>query len=269
MHDSIEVHGLRIAYHRAGTGEPVVLLHGFVGDAWSTWHRQITDLANDFTVVAWDAPGAGESADPPESFRLADYTVCLSQFLRLLGLQTCHVVGLSFGSILALDLYQRAPTVARSLLLAGAYAGWTGSLPAEEVGGRLARSLRASHLSSSEFVAAMLPTMFSATAPPDRVAEFAQSVGQFHPVGFRAMARASAEADLRAILPRITVPTVLIAGAADTRSPRGVSEALHSAIPGSKIVVLDGVGHVSPVEAAERFTAQARIHLRRPGLSGE
>ncbi len=261
MRDVVDVQGLRIAYHRAGQGEPVVLLHGFVGDGWSTWHRQISDLADDFDVVAWDAPGAGESSDPPESFGLADYTRCLSQFLRFLGLDTCHVVGLSFGGILALDLYRRAPTTARSLLLAGGYAGWAGSLSADEVAARLQRSLRASHLPSSEFVSALLPSMFSASAPPDRVAEFARSVARFHPVGFRAMARASAEADLRAVLPLITVPTLLLAGTADTRSPHPVSEALHAAIRGSRIVILDGVGHVSPVEAAERFTEQARIHL--------
>jgi pimeloyl-ACP methyl ester carboxylesterase len=259
--DAVEVDGLRVAYHRAGTGEPVVLLHGFVGDSWSTWHRQIADLADDFTVVAWDAPGAGQSADPPVSFRLVDYTRCLSRFLRLLGLGSCHLVGLSFGSILALDLYREEPTVVRSLLLAGAYAGWTGSLPAEEVAGRLDRSLNASQLSPDDFTAAMLPSMFSATAPPDRVAEFARSVAEFHPVGFRAMARASAEADLRAVLPTIAVPTMLITGGSDSRSPRRVGEAMHSAIPASRLVILDGVGHASPIEAADEFTAHARSHL--------
>ena len=58
----VEVGGLTIAYERAGTGPPVALAHGFVGDARSTWDSQIEGLADEFTVIAWDAPGAGGSA---------------------------------------------------------------------------------------------------------------------------------------------------------------------------------------------------------------
>jgi pimeloyl-ACP methyl ester carboxylesterase len=63
--------GLRIAFERAGGGPPLVLLHGYVGDGPTTWRRQIDDLSDEFTVVAWDAPGVGRSSDPPESFGLA------------------------------------------------------------------------------------------------------------------------------------------------------------------------------------------------------
>ena len=73
--EMIEVDGLRIAYERAGAGPPLVLLHGYVGDGRSTWRRQIEELGDEFTVVAWDAPGVGRSADPPESFGMAGYAL--------------------------------------------------------------------------------------------------------------------------------------------------------------------------------------------------
>jgi pimeloyl-ACP methyl ester carboxylesterase len=60
----IQADGLRIAYERAGEGPPIVLLHGHVGDGRSTWRSQTDELADEFTVVAWDAPGAGRSSDP-------------------------------------------------------------------------------------------------------------------------------------------------------------------------------------------------------------
>src|SRR5688500_1343974 len=63
----VEVGGLTIAYERAGTGPPVALAHGFVGDARSTWDGQIEGLADEFTVIAWDAPGVGKSSDAPEA----------------------------------------------------------------------------------------------------------------------------------------------------------------------------------------------------------
>ena len=65
----VEVSGLRIAYEQAGEGPPLVLLHGYVGDARSTWGPQLDALSDAFTVVAWDGPGAGRSDDPPDAFR--------------------------------------------------------------------------------------------------------------------------------------------------------------------------------------------------------
>ena len=112
-------------------------------------------------MVAWDVPGAGRSSDPPESFTLRDYAECLAGFLDALGLKSVHLVGLSFGGALALEFYRRHPRTVMSLVLASAYAGWAGSLPSEIAEQRLEQSLRASHLSPEEFVATMVPTMFS------------------------------------------------------------------------------------------------------------
>jgi pimeloyl-ACP methyl ester carboxylesterase len=83
--ETVEVDGLRVAYERAGQGPPVVLLHGYVGDGATTWRRQLEELGDQFTVVAWDAPGAGGSSDPPESFGLAGYADCLAGFVGRLG----------------------------------------------------------------------------------------------------------------------------------------------------------------------------------------
>ena len=135
--ETTEVDGLQITYERAGNGPPLVLLHGYVGDGRATWHHQLDDLSDEFTVIAWDAPGAGGSSDPPESFGTAGYADALAGFVAALGLDTLHVVGLSFGGILALALYRRHPGVPRTLTLASAYAGWAGSLPAEVAGQRL------------------------------------------------------------------------------------------------------------------------------------
>jgi pimeloyl-ACP methyl ester carboxylesterase len=95
--ETVEVDGLRVGYERAGQGPPLVLLHGYVGDGATTWRGQLEGLSDRFTVVAWDAPGAGGSSDPPESFGLAGYADCLARFIGRLGLEHPHVVGLSFG----------------------------------------------------------------------------------------------------------------------------------------------------------------------------
>jgi pimeloyl-ACP methyl ester carboxylesterase len=263
--DKAEVQGLRIAYERMGNGPPLVLLHGFVGDAEGTWRRQLDGLSDDFTVVAWDAPGSGRSSDPPESFRMPDYADCLAGFVNALALDRPHVAGLSFGGALALELYRRHPTIPMTLVLAGAYAGWAGSLPPEVVEQRLRLSLELADLPADRLANAMIPTMFSASAPAESVEGFAANISAFHPAGFRAMARSSAEADLRHVLPRIDVPTLLLYGDQDVRAPLNVAEDLHAAIPTSRLVVMEGVGHASSVEAPERFNAEVRVFLRSVG----
>jgi pimeloyl-ACP methyl ester carboxylesterase len=257
----IEVDGLRIAYERAGAGPPLVLLHGYVGDGPTTWRRQLEGLCDEFTVVAWDAPGAGGSSDPPESFGMAGYADCLAGFVDRLGLEKPHVAGLSFGGALALELYRRHPAIPATLILASAYAGWGGSLPADVAEQRLQQALVLADLSPDAFVGRLLPTMFSEATPLEVVDAFAASMRAFRPAGFRAMARASAE-DLREVLPRISVPTLLVYGDKDVRAPLSVAEDLHSALSGSTLVVLPHTGHACNIEAPEAFNRAVRSFLR-------
>lgn len=259
--DMVDVDGLQIWYERAGDGPPLVLLHGYVGDGPTTWRRQIDELRDEFTVVAWNAPGVGRSSDPPESFGLAGYADCLAGFVRCLGLADPHVAGLSFGGALALELYRRHPAVPRTLILASAYAGWAGSLPADVAEQRLRQSLVVADLSPEEFVATLLPTMFSEATPADTVDRFGTSMLGFHPAGFRAMAYASAE-NVRDVLPDITVPTLLVYGDKDLRAPLSVAEDLHAAISGSTLVVLPGAGHLCTIETPDGFNGAVRTFLR-------
>jgi pimeloyl-ACP methyl ester carboxylesterase len=257
----VEVAGLRIAYRRAGSGPSLLLLHGGLSDS-REWAYQVDALTEDFDTVAWDAPGCGGSSDPPETIGLDGYADCLAAFIDELGLGRPHVAGLSFGAGLALELYRRHSRLPRSLLLASAYAGWAGSLPADVVASRVQQVLRQADLPADEVVEEWLPTLFNSSPPADVVAEVATIMRDFHPAGMRAMARAFAEADLRDVLPTIDVPTLLLYGDADQRSPRKVAEEFHAAIPGSRLVWMQGVGHQSNLEAPARFNDEARAFLR-------
>jgi len=258
--ETVEVDGLRVGYERAGQGPPLVLLHGYVGDGATTWRGQLEGLSDRFTVVAWDMPGAGMSSDPPESFGLEGYADCLAGFIGRLGLERPHVAGLSLGGALALELYRRHPGAPATLVLASAYAGWGGSLPADVAAQRLRQALAMSELSGEEFVGTLLPTMFSEGTAPEAVAAFGASMRSFHPAGLRAMARASA-GNVREVLGRIEVPTLLVYGDQDVRAPLAVAEDLHAAIPGSRLVVLPGVGHACSIEAPDEFNRVVRAFL--------
>lgn len=259
--DEIELGGHRIAYARKGEGPALVLLHGWPMDN-REWRRQFDALSDEYTVVAWDAPGAGQSSDPPETFRLPDWADCLASFIEALGLGQSHVGGLSWGGGLALELYRRHPEVVRTLILASAYAGWAGSLPAEVVEQRLQLMLRNTKLPPDQWAPALVGTSFSKSPPPDIVREAVSIVSDLHPGATRVAMQAFAEADLRDVLPRIEVPTLLLCGEEDVRAPRSVWEALHSGIHGSKLVLIPGGGHVIDIEAGERLNIEVKAFLR-------
>lgn len=259
--EQIEVEGGTIAFERAGQGPSLVLLHGGLSDH-REWRPQIDDLSDRFEVVAWDAPGCGGSTDPPEPFRMPDYGARLAAFIEILGLDRPHVLGLSWGSTLALELYRRRPDLPRTLILTAAYAGWAGSLPAATVAERLSSSLHGLETMTPEgFVRTWVASLFSHRVSSRVVEEYVAVMAGFHPRGVRQMLLAIAEADLREVLPAIDVATLLLYGEEDARSPRPVAEEMHRAIPGSELVVLPEVGHMSNLEAPVLFNQAVRRFL--------
>lgn len=265
--DTVTVSGLEITYRRAGSGDPLVLLHGAFGFDSRSWAAQFDALADEFDVVAWDNPGCGGSGDPPESFTMADYADTLAGFVTELGLGRPHVLGLSFGGALALALYARHPTVPKSLILVGAYAGWAGSLPDDEVQRRVQRISADVGRPPDAWLPTYLPGMLTESAPPGMAEQTLAQMSNIRPRANLTMAHAMANADLRGVLPRIAVPTLVLHGELDARSPLAVGRDLHAKIRGSRFVVLPGVGHLSNVESAAEFNREVRTFLRSLGSS--
>ena len=258
--ERVELDDGRVAFRRRGDGPPLVLLHGAFGDS-RDWRPQLDSLSDEFTVVAWDAPGCGGSFDPPPDYGLPGYADCLAAFIEALGLERPHVLGLSFGSGLALELFRRHPRLPRSLALVSAYAGWAGSLGRDVAEERRESFLRDAERPIGEVVREFSTTLFTDSVPAHVVDELTEVMLDSRPAMMRAMANAFADADLRDVLPLVDVPTLLLYGDADMRSPVSVGEDLHARIPGSKFVVIPGPGHMVNVEAPERFDEEVRRFL--------
>ena len=258
---TVSVSGRTIAYRCAGDGPPLVLLHGGWSDS-REWRAQLDGLSDEFTVIAWDAPGCGGSSDPPDPFPLAHYADAAAGFIRALGIERPHVLGLSFGAGLAIEVYGRHPSLPRSLVLASAYAGWAGSLPADVVTGRVRRALADADRPPGEWMASSLSGFFAGPVPQESIDEVVTIMGDVRPGGVRPMVKAFAEADLRDVLGRVSVPTLFLYGELDVRAPLAVAEDLHARVPHSELVVMPGVGHVSNIEAPVSFNAEVRRFLR-------
>lgn len=258
----VDVGDLHIAFRRAGDGPPLLLLHGAVSDS-RVWRVEIDAFADEHTVVAWDAPGCGGSSDAPDEFGMARFAACLAGFVDALRLERPHVLGHSWGSTLALELALRHPDCARSLVLVGGYAGWAGSLPPDEVERRLRFALAAADaVEVGEWDPTSMPGLFSDTMPADRARELVAIMADTRAAATRTMAHAIAASDLRDALGHIALPTLLVYGDADERSPVAIAEDLHARLPRSTLNVLPGLGHECYVEDPPAFEAAVRPFLR-------
>jgi pimeloyl-ACP methyl ester carboxylesterase len=256
----VEAGGLRLAYEREGGGRPIVFLHGFFGDH-RVWRRQ-RELADQYTFIAWDAPGCGASSIPPDGFRMSDYTDLLAEFIARLDLAQPHLVGNSFGGTLALQLASRHPGIARSVVGVDTYAGWSGSFSPEVVTQRLAASLPDLELPRKQVAAKWVTGFVTPDAPEPIKDEMRSIIADFKPHGMRLMIQALAETDLRKELRDLRLPTLLIWGAQDMRSPITVAHDLQALLEGSRLVVFERAGHLAQVEAAERLNAELRSFFR-------
>ncbi|NML54801.1 alpha/beta hydrolase [Streptomyces sp. R302] len=257
---TVQVNGLGIAYDRVGEGPPVLFLHGAAADA-RVWRPQFDALADAFTVVAWDEPGAGRSSDVPKPFGLADYAHCLAAVVESLRLGPVHIAGLSWGGTVALEFYRHHADRVRTLILVDTYAGWEGSLPAEEVRARVegARQMLAAPRGGFD---PTLPGLFAGSPPAAYVPLLEAMAAAVRPETLRSQLSLMAETDQRDLLPTVSAPTLLLWGEQDVRSPLAVARQFQEAIPDAELVVIPGAGHVSNLERPEEFNRAVRDFCR-------
>ena len=257
----IDANGVAVGYDRAGDGPPLVLVHGAASDA-RDWRPQLAALSDEFTVVAWDEPGAGRSDEVPAGFALGDWADCLAALIERLDLGPAHVGGLSWGGTVALELYRRRPELVATLILIDTYAGWKGSLPAEEVEARVA-GLREMLAAPPADFDPTLPGLFAGEPPPEVVPLLEEVAADVRPETMRIQLMLMAETDLRDVLPQIRVPTLLIWGDRDARSPLRVAYEFARVIPDAELVVIPDCGHVSNLERPAAVNQAIRAFCRR------
>ncbi len=242
---AVRVGECEVSFERVGSGPPLVLVHGAVEDH-RTWQPQMPDLAGVATVVAWDEPGCGASDDPPGDADLRWLAGALAAVVATVG--PAHVLGFSWGGTVVLELWRQRPDLVRSLVLAGTYAGWRGSLPAAEIERRVAD-------------AGDVPDVFAGPPSPEAEALLEDMASEARPATIQRNLALMAAADLSDVLPTITVPTLLLWGEQDARSTRTVARQFEAAIPDARLQLLPGAGHVANLEQPAAFTRAVRDWL--------
>ena len=248
------VRGIEMAYDdTGGSGAALVLLHGFPFDR-SMWRGQASALGGEFRVVAPDLRGLGETPLGDGAVTMEVLAEDVAALLDELSLGRVVLGGLSMGGYVAFEFFRKFPERVRALVLADTRP------QAETQEGRRAReenAQRALKEGVAPIVESLLPKLLSA-ATRERGGEVLERVRAMmlgtSPEGAAAALRAMAlRREQTELLPSINVPTLIVVGADDSITPPSDAEVMSAKISGSRLVVVEGAGHLSNVERPEEF----------------
>ncbi|MBL8121919.1 alpha/beta hydrolase [Candidatus Saccharibacteria bacterium] len=225
-------------YTRSGKGRVIVLLHGW-GDGSQSWQSFANKLASDYDVIVPDLPGFGGTEAPKEAWNVMRYAEFVRDLIHKIGVQPYAIIGHSNGGAIAVKGVGQGMFQAEKLiLLASAGVRNPRANPGLQVIAKVGK-----------VVAAPLPSkvrnklrrkLYQKAGSDLLVAEHMQDT-------FKKIVRD----DVRADAAYISTPTLLVYGDADTETPIEIAHELHSAIEGSRLLILPGVGHHVHSEAED------------------
>jgi 3-oxoadipate enol-lactonase len=243
----------------------LVFLHG-VGGGHHAWDGQLRHFADrGYPSHAWDQPGYGHSATV-EPYDLEQVSLSLKRLIDALGGEPVVLVGHSMGGMIAQEAYARFPQIARALVLGFTSASFAG-------GTQFAKRFIAERIgpldegeTMAQIAARLLPALRGRKSEPQGVAHAERIMAGVPPETYRKAVRLLTAFDRQENLVRISVPTLLIAGSDDKTAPPGLMQAMAARIPDAEFVVLDGCGHLGPMDQPEAFNAALEGFLRRNRL---
>jgi pimeloyl-ACP methyl ester carboxylesterase len=261
----VDVAGTELQYVRRGTGPPLLLIQGLGAHSLHWGEPFLAALERDFELLVYDHRGVGRSAALEGDLAIPVLAADALALLDALELADAHVLGVSMGGMVAQELALMAAPRVRTLTLGCTTCGGTQSKPtAAEVVQRLTAAVLSrdrERMLRTGFELVVSPAYAS---EPAHYAAFAAAAKQFPasvPVLFAQKAAFDAH-DAYARLRGLQVPTLVIHGSADELLAAINGELVASLIPGARLELLDGVGHLffweQPQRSAELVRAFAR-----------
>jgi pimeloyl-ACP methyl ester carboxylesterase len=277
----IALHGRRVIYRVAGDGPPIVLIHGMLNSS-SHWRSVALELARDYTVIAPDLIGHGDSAAPRGDYSLGAHAASIRDLLAAIGLDRASIVGHSLGGGVAMQFFYQFPQRVERLVLVS-----SGGL-----GHEVTASLRSAALPGVSPLLAMTirPRLVGALAHGGKLL---RDRGVGAGVYLQAAARAlrplqSAESrgaflqTLRAVIDvhgqRVSatdrlylleaLPTMIVWGERDNTIPLAHGREAHAAIPHNRFETIAGAAHFPHLEEPDALSALLRDFMRttQPGV---
>lgn len=240
----------------------LLLFHAFPLDA-SMWEPQVAAFKDKLPVVAVDMPGFGTSSETLDVMTMEAGAEAGLAALDAAGVDRAVVVGLSMGGYAALAFWQHHKDRVAGIVLANTRAG------ADDEAGKERRAGLANRLKEegSQFLVDGPPPLLSADASEDLWAHVKSIIAKQRPEAIAAGSLGmGARPDLSDELPGINVPALVIASTGDALIPAAATTPMAEQIPGAELVVIEGAGHLSNLEAPEEFNQALGSLLMKAGL---
>lgn len=243
----LAINGEQIAYREQGAGEPVVLVHS-IGTSSHIWETTIAALAPHFRVIAIDCRGHGGSSNRG-GFSVDAIADDLLAAASTLDLPRFHYVGISMSGLFGVTIWAKVPERLLSLTLADSYASVGVAGPP-----RVATTREALKTTSMrDFATAYVNDTLMPATPRPVYDETIDAIAGMTPKNYLQTLEAILTADVTALLATIRVPTLVIVGERDQRTPVTVSERLAAAIKDSRLVVVPEAGHLAVLDQPKTF----------------
>jgi pimeloyl-ACP methyl ester carboxylesterase len=260
---TLSVAGTELHYDRRGDGEPLLLIQGLGGNSLHWGEPFLAELERDLELVLYDHRGAGRSTAFSGDLTTAGLAADALALLDALGLERVHVLGISMGGMVAQELALAEPGRVRSLTLGCTSCGGTQSRPTDQ---EVVRTLTAAVLSGDR--ERVLRTGFELVvssafaADPANYATFSEAARRYPadiPLLMSQQAALVAH-DAYARLRGLRVPTLVIHGTEDRMLAPINGDLVASLVPGARLELLDGAGHLFFWERPQRSAQLVREH---------
>lgn len=256
------INDIQMVYTDTGNGRPVVFIHGYPFNR-TLWNEQIAALSDNFRVIAPDLRGFGQSDASNGPATMNQLAQDVAALLDHLGIARARIAGLSMGGYVALAFYKQSASRVRALILADTRAT-ADTEEAKQTREQQAEKALAEGMAG--IADAMLPKLLTpetVSKRPEIVKRVRDMMLKTKPEGAAAALRGMAQReDQTNLLPRISVPALILVGAEDAITPVADSEKMYEAIAGSRLVVLENAGHVSNLERTEQFNQELLDFLK-------
>lgn len=254
--------GARIDARVSGEGAPLFLLHGVGGcsDAWVSLRKA---LQANRRLIAWNAPGYGESTLlPGDEPTVDDYAHAALRLLDAMRIARTDIVGHSMGGLIAARLASIAPDRVGRLVLADCSSGHKSYDEAKR------KEILATRLSQDTsdpwaYARARAPKLLSASADSAVIEQACTILARLRQPGFGRAARMVATSDLFSFASGIRASTRVICGTEDQVTAEALNRRIAEAISGADYHSIEGAGHWSFLERPARFAALVTSHLDR------
>jgi pimeloyl-ACP methyl ester carboxylesterase len=246
-------------YDEHGSGQPLLLIPG-LGVSRLSWWKQIDPFSRRYRVINFDNRDAGDSEHATEPYSIGELAEDAAQAVAALDLGRMHVMGWSMGTFIAQELAIRHPDLVNKLILvAGTAGGPAQQRPTPEIASMLRRI-------ESEPIEARVRRTYPLLAAPDYMQQHPEDLERLvwsqstKPMSFgcyqRQLGAVISWHGVAHKLCRVTAPTLVIHGDLDPLIPYSNGQFIARHVPGAVLSTYGRVGHLPPIEAAERFNRE-------------